>query len=90
VHVEDDAIDRPAEASLQLVLGVVPPVWPRLANRQRRLEELAVLGPEADAEPVLGPRHLIIRKATTERHSASGKALDRLGDEVAHAGDHSA
>lgn len=67
VHVEDDAIDRPVEASSQLVVGVVPPVRPRLANRDCRLEELAVLGAKGEAEPVLDPRHLRIRKAPVDR-----------------------
>jgi hypothetical protein len=83
VHVKDDAIDRPVEPSSQIV-GVVPPVRPRLANRNRRLEELAVLWTEGEHEPVLDPRHLLVREATVESHSAGAKASDRLGDEVWH------
>jgi hypothetical protein len=48
------------------------------------LEELAVLWTEGEHEPVLDPRHLLVREATVESHSAGAKASDRLGDEVWH------
>ena len=49
-----------------------------------------MLGAKGEAEPFLDPRHFLVRKARIESHSASGKALDRLGDEVGHGGDHAA
>lgn len=85
VHVENEAFNRPVEPSLQVITGVVSPVWPRLADRQHRLKELAVLRAKDKPEPVLDLCHLFIREASVEWHSAEPEALDRLGDEILHA-----
>jgi hypothetical protein len=50
VDIKENAVHRPVETRLEILVGAVTPIRPGLARRERRDEEFPMLGTEREPE----------------------------------------